>query len=84
MMKFPTPKGIATLVARSAIISECRRWEEGQVVKDKLEEKKEEWHESGKKRGINERSHDKPGQPDQRVIIGGNLSPEGKAQLKSY
>ncbi|GKB82059.1 reverse transcriptase domain-containing protein [Tanacetum coccineum] len=40
MMKFPTLKGIATLVTRSVIISECRRLEKKQVVEE--EEKKEE------------------------------------------
>ncbi|GKE64255.1 hypothetical protein Tco_1518416 [Tanacetum coccineum] len=39
MMKFPTLRGIDTLVTRSAIISECRRLEKKQVVE---EEKKEE------------------------------------------
>ncbi|GJY19642.1 hypothetical protein Tco_0391133 [Tanacetum coccineum] len=40
MMKFPTLKGVATLVTRSVIISECRRLEKKQVVEE--EEKKEE------------------------------------------
>ncbi|GJX39251.1 reverse transcriptase domain-containing protein [Tanacetum coccineum] len=39
MMKFPTPRGIATLVTRSVIISECRRLEKRQVIE---EEKKKE------------------------------------------
>ncbi|GJV41999.1 hypothetical protein Tco_1420439 [Tanacetum coccineum] len=32
MVKFPTPKGVVTLVTRSAIISECRRLERKQMV----------------------------------------------------
>ncbi|GKD05315.1 hypothetical protein Tco_1180289, partial [Tanacetum coccineum] len=40
MMKFPTLKGVATLVTRSVIISEYRRLEKKQVVEE--EEKKEE------------------------------------------
>nr|GEZ32804.1 reverse transcriptase domain-containing protein [Tanacetum cinerariifolium] len=40
MMKFPTSKGIATLVTRSVIILECRHLEKKQVVEE--EEKKEE------------------------------------------
>nr|GEU91525.1 reverse transcriptase domain-containing protein [Tanacetum cinerariifolium] len=32
MVKFPTPRGVATLVTRSAIISECRRLERKQMV----------------------------------------------------
>ncbi|GJV30779.1 reverse transcriptase domain-containing protein [Tanacetum coccineum] len=39
MMKFPTPRGIITLVTRSVIISECRRLEKRQVIE---EEKNEE------------------------------------------
>ncbi|GJX05049.1 reverse transcriptase domain-containing protein [Tanacetum coccineum] len=39
MMKFPTPRGITTLVTRSVIISECKRLEKRQVIE---EEKKEE------------------------------------------
>ncbi|GJT71194.1 hypothetical protein Tco_1030480 [Tanacetum coccineum] len=35
MMKFPTPKGIETLTTRPAIISECRRLEEKQMLKAK-------------------------------------------------
>ncbi|GKC64889.1 hypothetical protein Tco_1097487, partial [Tanacetum coccineum] len=33
VVKFPTPRGIVTLVTRSAIISECRRLERKQMVK---------------------------------------------------
>nr|GEU41421.1 reverse transcriptase domain-containing protein [Tanacetum cinerariifolium] len=40
MMKFPTPRGIATLVIRSVIISECRQLEKKQVIEE--EEKKKE------------------------------------------
>ena len=39
MMKFPTPRGIATLVTRSVIISECRRLEE-KFLSDKVAETK--------------------------------------------
>ncbi|GKB20943.1 reverse transcriptase domain-containing protein, partial [Tanacetum coccineum] len=34
MMKFPIPRGIATLVSRSVIISECQRLEKKQVVEE--------------------------------------------------
>ncbi|PWA77078.1 hypothetical protein CTI12_AA228470 [Artemisia annua] len=39
MMKFPTPRGIATLVTRAATILECRKREEEQLLtvdKDEL------------------------------------------------
>ncbi|GKB96261.1 reverse transcriptase domain-containing protein [Tanacetum coccineum] len=37
MMKFPTPRGITTLVTRSVIISECHRLEEKQVIEEENE-----------------------------------------------
>ncbi|PWA93825.1 ATP-dependent caseinolytic (Clp) protease/crotonase family protein [Artemisia annua] len=37
MMKFPTPRGVATLVTRSVIISECRRLEEKFLLKKETE-----------------------------------------------
>ncbi|GKC78067.1 hypothetical protein Tco_1128841, partial [Tanacetum coccineum] len=33
MVKFPTPRGVATLVTRTMIISECRRLEKKQMIK---------------------------------------------------
>nr|GEX29398.1 reverse transcriptase domain-containing protein [Tanacetum cinerariifolium] len=33
IMKFPTPKGVATLVTRTLIITECKRLEKKQIVK---------------------------------------------------
>ncbi|GJU66923.1 hypothetical protein Tco_1253182 [Tanacetum coccineum] len=33
MIKFPTPRGIATLVTRTVIIAECRRLEKKQMIK---------------------------------------------------
>ncbi|PWA70581.1 hypothetical protein CTI12_AA273710 [Artemisia annua] len=37
MMKFPTPRGIATLVTRSIIVSECRKLEEKFLLKKETE-----------------------------------------------
>ncbi|PWA96799.1 hypothetical protein CTI12_AA037930 [Artemisia annua] len=37
MMKFPTPRGIATLVTRSVIISECRKLEEKFLLEKEME-----------------------------------------------
>ncbi|GKA09855.1 hypothetical protein Tco_0689288, partial [Tanacetum coccineum] len=34
IMKFPTPRGIATLVTRTVIITECRRLEKKQVIEE--------------------------------------------------
>ncbi|GJZ85029.1 reverse transcriptase domain-containing protein [Tanacetum coccineum] len=38
MMKFPTPKGIATLVTQTVIIAECRRLEKKQMIKGESSE----------------------------------------------
>ncbi|PWA54463.1 hypothetical protein CTI12_AA435560 [Artemisia annua] len=38
MMRFPTPRGVATLVTRATTILECRKQEDGQLLS---EEKKE-------------------------------------------
>ncbi|PWA56622.1 hypothetical protein CTI12_AA416370 [Artemisia annua] len=38
MMKFPTPRGIATLVTRAAIILECRKREEEQLLTEDEDE----------------------------------------------
>nr|GEV13180.1 reverse transcriptase domain-containing protein [Tanacetum cinerariifolium] len=44
MMKFPTPKGIATLVTRSVFISECTSLEKKHVIEEEIPEKaKKEW-----------------------------------------
>ncbi|GJV52579.1 hypothetical protein Tco_1448320 [Tanacetum coccineum] len=77
MMKFPTPRGIATLVTRSVIISECRRLEKRQVIE---EEKKEEVD----ARAVNttEEVLVNPAFPDQLVVIGGGLPEICKTQLK--
>ncbi|GJY52096.1 hypothetical protein Tco_0442943 [Tanacetum coccineum] len=42
MLKFPTPKGVATLVTRTIIIAECRRLEKKQVIKEESPEGKGE------------------------------------------
>ncbi|PWA75735.1 reverse transcriptase domain-containing protein [Artemisia annua] len=81
MMKFPTPRGVATLVTRSVIISECRKLEEKFLLRKETEvevppvaavisedEKTEEiWFH--------------PAYPDQLVTIGRNFSPEGRKRL---
>ncbi|GJY91296.1 hypothetical protein Tco_0506492 [Tanacetum coccineum] len=77
MMKFPTPKGVATLVTRRIIISECRRLEKKQMVKEENPERKGEV-------AVTEEVLVNPSFPDQLVTIGGyGLSKAGKDQLKS-
>ncbi|PWA68194.1 reverse transcriptase domain-containing protein [Artemisia annua] len=74
MMKFPTPRGIATLVTRSTTVSECRKLEDKQVMCD-------EEIESGEN-GPPEEIMVNPAYPDQLVTIGGNLTKESETRMK--
>ncbi|GKD29511.1 hypothetical protein Tco_1240289 [Tanacetum coccineum] len=75
MMKFPTPKGVATLVTRTVIIAECRRSEKKQMIEKDGPEGKGEM-------AVTEEVLVNPSFPDQLVTIGGGLSEAGKDQLK--
>nr|GFA77460.1 reverse transcriptase domain-containing protein [Tanacetum cinerariifolium] len=77
MMKFPSLRGIATLVTRSVIISECRQLEKRQVIK---EEKKEEV--DARAVNITEEVLVNPAFLDQLVAIGGRLPEIYETQLK--
>ncbi|GKD89162.1 reverse transcriptase domain-containing protein, partial [Tanacetum coccineum] len=82
MIRFPTPKGIATLVTRTTIIAECRLREGKQI----LTEKQPKIHEAGHPdEGANptEQILVNPSFPDQIITIGGGLSPVCKNQLKT-
>nr|GEW74656.1 reverse transcriptase domain-containing protein [Tanacetum cinerariifolium] len=74
MMKFPTPRGVATLVTQTIIIAECRRLERKQMVKESSEGE----------RGVTstEEVLINPSFPDQRVTIDGGLSEACRDQLK--
>ncbi|GKB13688.1 reverse transcriptase domain-containing protein [Tanacetum coccineum] len=63
MMKFPTPKGVATLVTRKTIIAECKRLEKKQMIE-------EESSERGKGVSMTEEVLVNSLFPDQRVTIG--------------
>ncbi|GJW46923.1 hypothetical protein Tco_0078569 [Tanacetum coccineum] len=41
MIKFPTPKGIATLIARTITIAECRLREEKQMIREETPQEEE-------------------------------------------
>ncbi|GJZ45234.1 hypothetical protein Tco_0592830 [Tanacetum coccineum] len=82
MMKFPTPKGIATLVTRSVIISECKRLEKKQVIEEEPMEKEKEVETDTKEVSMMEEVLVNPAFPYQLVIIGGGLSEACKSQLK--
>nr|GEX53939.1 reverse transcriptase domain-containing protein [Tanacetum cinerariifolium] len=75
MMKFPTPKGIATLVIQTIIIVECRRLEKKQMFK-------EECSKEGKEVSVTEEVLVNPSFPDQWVTIGGRLTKACRDQLK--
>ncbi|GJS97144.1 hypothetical protein Tco_0804112 [Tanacetum coccineum] len=82
MIRFPTPKGIATLVTRSTIIAECRLREEKQI----LTESQPEVHETGQPdegTDLTEQILVNPHFPDQIITIGGRLSSDCKNQLKT-
>ncbi|GJR36505.1 reverse transcriptase domain-containing protein [Tanacetum coccineum] len=77
MMKFPTPRGIPTLVTRSVIISKCRRLEKKQVVEEENNENVET-----KAVNVTEEILVNLTFPDQLIVIGGGLPEICKAQLK--
>ncbi|GJX28580.1 reverse transcriptase domain-containing protein [Tanacetum coccineum] len=67
MIKFPTPKGIATLIARTITIAECRKREERQMIREEAPQE-----EGGM--DVTEQIIVNPSFPDQMVTIGGRLS----------
>ncbi|GKB21634.1 hypothetical protein Tco_0855557 [Tanacetum coccineum] len=81
LVEFPTPRGIATLVTRTMIISECRRIEKMIDNNTRRETRSEEY---GKERvDLAEQVLVNPSYPDQLVTIGVNLSEWCKSQLKA-
>ncbi|PWA81730.1 reverse transcriptase domain-containing protein [Artemisia annua] len=68
MMKFLTPRGIATLVTRSTAVSECKKLEDKQAMCD-------EEIEAGENSPPEEIMVN-PAYPDQLVTIGGSLTKE--------
>ncbi|GJW19681.1 reverse transcriptase domain-containing protein [Tanacetum coccineum] len=82
MIRFPTPKGIATLVARSTIIAECRLREGKQMLTEKQQEIQEA-RQPDEGADLTEQILVNPSFPDQTVTIGGRLSTVCKGQLKT-
>ncbi|GJU66245.1 reverse transcriptase domain-containing protein [Tanacetum coccineum] len=76
MIKFPTPKGIATLIARTITIAECRLREEKQMIREETPQEEEGVD-------VTEQIIVNPSFPDQMVTIGGRLSKDCKEQLKT-
>nr|GEX11926.1 reverse transcriptase domain-containing protein [Tanacetum cinerariifolium] len=75
MMKFPTLKGVATLVTQTLIIAECIQLEKKQMVKEVSHEEKGEV-------AVTEEVLVNPSFPGQLVTIGRGLSEAGRDQLK--
>ncbi|GKC80635.1 hypothetical protein Tco_1131409 [Tanacetum coccineum] len=77
MMEFPIPRGIATLVTRPTIRSECQKPKKKQIIEEQVAE------EELQKIALTEEVLVNPNFPNQLVTIEGNLSPEGMNQLKT-
>nr|GEW81050.1 reverse transcriptase domain-containing protein [Tanacetum cinerariifolium] len=75
MIKFPTPKGVATLVTRTLITAECRRLEKKQMVEEVSPEEKGEV-------AVTKEVLVNPSFLDQIVTISRGLSEAGRDQLK--
>ncbi|GJZ24130.1 reverse transcriptase domain-containing protein [Tanacetum coccineum] len=76
MIKFPTPKGIATLIARTITIAECRKREEKQMIREETPQEEEGVD-------VTEQVIVNPSFPDQMVTIGGRLSKGYDMVIKS-
>ncbi|GJW63661.1 putative nucleotidyltransferase, ribonuclease H [Tanacetum coccineum] len=83
MIRFPTPKGIATLVTRATIIAECRFREGKQILTEKQPEIHGRTSPLDVGADLTEQILVNPCFPDQIVTIGGRLSPVCKNQLKT-
>lgn len=79
MVKFPTPGGIATVTARPAMVSECRKLEQNQAAE--TPRKEEHSGEETVREGATEEVLVNPAFPEQKVTIGKGLSEEGRKYL---
>nr|GEX14943.1 reverse transcriptase domain-containing protein [Tanacetum cinerariifolium] len=80
---FPTPRGIATLVTRSTIISECRRLERKQTVEHEVNQNINQEKEVSKRVDLTEQTLVNPTYLDPLITIRGNLSEQCKNQLRT-
>ncbi|GKC33482.1 hypothetical protein Tco_1040776, partial [Tanacetum coccineum] len=79
--KVPHPKGVATLVTQSAIISECRRLERKQTIEQEASQNAHQEKEVLERVDLTEQILVNLAYPDQLVTIEGNLSEQCKNQL---
>nr|GEU43933.1 hypothetical protein [Tanacetum cinerariifolium] len=82
MIKFPTPRGIATLVTRTVIIAECQRLEKKKMIERGAGQKTLQEKEGLERVDLTVQTLVNPSYPDQLVTIGGILSEECKSQLE--
>ncbi|GJW82367.1 reverse transcriptase domain-containing protein [Tanacetum coccineum] len=83
MVKFPTPRGIATLVTQTVIISECRRLEKKQMVEKEAHRTTPLAEAEPKEVSLMEEILDNLAYPEQLVTVEENLSEGCKIQLKA-
>ncbi|GJW90490.1 reverse transcriptase domain-containing protein [Tanacetum coccineum] len=83
MIKFLTPRGIATLVTRKMVIAECQRLEKKQMVEKETGQNTLREEESPERVGLTKQALVNSAYPNQLVTIGGNLSEGCKDQLKT-
>nr|GEV59810.1 hypothetical protein [Tanacetum cinerariifolium] len=65
MVKFPTPRGVETLVTQSAIISECRRLERKQMIEHDVSQNANQEKEAPERVDLTEKILVNPAYPDQ-------------------
>ncbi|GJT20964.1 hypothetical protein Tco_0890901 [Tanacetum coccineum] len=82
MVKFPTPRGVATLVTQSGIISECQRLKRKQMVEYEVNQNINQEKEASERVDLTEQTLVNPAYPNQLVTIGGNLLEQCKNQLR--
>ncbi|PWA81217.1 reverse transcriptase domain-containing protein [Artemisia annua] len=82
MIKFPTSKGIATLIARPSMVSKCRRSEEKQTVEKPKVEVPQEAEITGEDDVVGtEEVLINPAYPEQLVVIGKGFSKDSRRNL---
>lgn len=81
MIKFPTPRGVSSLMTRPSIVSECRRLKEKQMVKETKSDAPQEAEVVGEGVADTEEILVNPAYPEQLVVIGKGFSAECRRNL---
>ncbi|GJW96348.1 hypothetical protein Tco_0178156 [Tanacetum coccineum] len=80
MVKFPTPRGILTLVTRAMIIFEYQRLEKKQIIEKEVNRNVHREEEVLERVDLIKQTLVNPSYPDQLVMRGGNLSYDGNTK----